>query len=135
MSPAPAQQPPPLFDSLEDWYQQVLAVTVQRRLEAAQEGTLTWCPHWWEHPEGIARLEALWRAWEVCRFLDGEAPARWWWQHHDPIFAVLSHPKLGPFADCKPDKHASGNVTQFLPIVDAPVGHWGYVAQQLAFPA
>jgi Domain of unknown function (DUF4913) len=63
----------------------------------------------------------------VCRYLDGEAPARWWWQHHDPIFAVLSHPKRGPFADCKPTRHAAGDVTEFLPIETAPDGWWdGY---------
>jgi len=57
---------------------------VQRRLEALGETSMTWCPQWWRHPQAVSRLEALWRVWEVCRQLDGEVPARWWWQHFDP---------------------------------------------------
>lgn len=117
--------PPFLYGSVEHWYSQCEAKTVERRLEANQDGTLTWCPEWWRHPEAVSRLEALWRAWEVCRYQDGEAPARWWWQHHDPIFTVLSHPKRGPFADCKPTKHHAGDMVEFLPHTPAEPGWWG----------
>jgi hypothetical protein len=114
-----------LCANVEDWYINVLAVMAERRLDAAGSGTLTWCPRWWEHPEAIARLEALWRAWEVCRDDDGESPSRWFWQHCDPMLAVLMDAKLGPLADCKPDLHRKYTNTRHLPIDPAPAGHWG----------
>ena len=56
-----------LYTGVEDWVINLLAPTIERRLDASGAGTLTWCPLWWQHPEANARLEALWRAWEVCR--------------------------------------------------------------------
>jgi len=41
-----------------------------------------------------------------------------------PIFAVLSHHKRGPLADCKPEQHASTKITKFLPGESAPEGWW-----------
>ncbi|WP_370460793.1 DUF4913 domain-containing protein [Pseudarthrobacter sp. GA104] len=44
-------------------------------------GDVTWCPRWWNRPEAISRLEALWRAWEHLR-LDGATGMTVWWRDH-----------------------------------------------------
>lgn len=119
-----SQSKPFLYRSLPDWYTQWLAKTIERRLDATGTGTLTWCPHWWAHPEVNARLEALWRAWEVARHQDGDAPARWFGQL-DQNLKVLMDAKLGPMADCGPDTHRRYANTRPLPSEPAPPGFWG----------
>lgn len=61
-----------------------------------------WCPQWWEHPEAVARLFALWLAWEGASAEGADLSDRssWWvyhWGHHGPI---LLDRKTGPFRDC-----------------------------------
>lgn len=114
-----------VYSCVEDWVLNLLAPTIERRLDAAGAGTLTWCPEWWRHAEAIARLEALWRAWEVCRDADGESPSRWFWQHCDPMLAVLMDTKVGPMSNCKPDAHGKYDVTRTLPSTPAPQDYWG----------
>lgn len=113
------------YRSVEDWYVNLLAPTIERRLDASGTGTLTWCPQWWQHPEAIARLEALWRAWEICRDADGEAPSRWFWQHCDPTLTALMDAKTGPMSDCTPAGHRKYTNATHLPIDPAPSGFWG----------
>lgn len=113
------------YSSVEDWFINLFAKMIERRLDAAGAGTLTWCPQWWKHDEAIARLEGLWRAWEVCRDTDGEAPSRWFWMHCDPMLAVLMDAKTGPLSDCKPDAHRKYQATTKLPYTRAPAGYWG----------
>jgi hypothetical protein len=124
--PVEAEAPEFYFLRLEDWYTRWLGPTIERRLDAAGAGTLTWCPAWWAHPEVIARLEALWRAWEVCRDTDGEAPSRWFWQHCDPHLAILMDARVGPMSDCGPSAgHRKYRNTSHLPQHPAPAGYWG----------
>jgi hypothetical protein len=118
------QRKPFLYRSLFDWYTAWLAKTIERRLDATGTGTLTWCPRWWAHPEVNARLEALWRAWEVARHQDGDAPARWFGQL-DQNLKILMDAKLGPMADCGPDTHRRYANTRPLPGEPAPPGWWG----------
>lgn len=61
-----------------------------------------WCPQWWKHPEAVARLFALWLAWEEATGKNAHLSDRssWWvyhWGHHGPI---LLDRKNGPFRDC-----------------------------------
>lgn len=65
-----------------------------------------WCPRWWEHPEAVARLFALWLAWEAATVEGADLSDRssWWvyhWGHHGPI---LLDRKNGPFRDCDPQR-------------------------------
>jgi hypothetical protein len=122
----PAAEPPRFFfDRRQDWYTRWLAPTIERRLDASGAGTLTWCPQWWTHPEVIARLEALWRAWEVCRDADGESPSRWFTSHCDPQLAVLMDSSVGPMSDCGPTGHRRYHRASHLPGETAPAGYWG----------
>lgn len=60
-----------------------------------------WCDRWYDHPEVVARLFALWRARIQSRLdesLDGES--NWWLSHWDRHAAVLFDPQNGPFRAC-----------------------------------
>ncbi|WP_405863177.1 DUF4913 domain-containing protein [Streptomyces sp. NBC_01515] len=65
-----------------------------------------WCPRWWEHPEAVAQLHALWMSWQELTgpgsSLSG--PLNW---HRDcmaHVMASLRDPS-GPFAGCKAGSH------------------------------
>jgi hypothetical protein len=64
-----------------------------------------WCSRWWEHREAVARLHALWMAWQSLT--DSPAcghtgPSSWHRDHLDPALARLRAPD-GPFARCMRD--------------------------------
>ncbi len=63
----------------------------------------TWCPQWWRHAEAIARLEALWRAWEHLRLDPALGMSIWFRDHADHHMTVLLDPD-GPFKGCSLDK-------------------------------
>lgn len=76
-----------------------------------------WCSHWWDHPEAVSRLEALWKAFEVLRRDPGTGAATWWRDYADPTIAALSD-AAGTFAKCSDTSHA---VPPDLPM-DRPAG-------------
>jgi hypothetical protein len=49
-------------------------------------------PVWWGHPEAVARLTALWRAWEVLRLDPATGMSNWWTLHFDPHMPYCSMP-------------------------------------------
>ncbi|MEJ7894180.1 MAG: DUF4913 domain-containing protein [Solirubrobacteraceae bacterium] len=80
---------------------------------------VTWCPQWWRHAEAIARLEALWRAWEHLRLDPATGMSVWFRDHADHHMPVLLSAD-GPFKGCKPDKH--GERLDPLPLDPPPDG-------------
>ncbi|MEU9041455.1 MULTISPECIES: DUF4913 domain-containing protein [unclassified Kitasatospora] len=60
-----------------------------------------WCPRWKEHPEAVARLHALWLAWQAA--IDPESgaagPSSWQRDHLEPALMKLRSAD-GPFAAC-----------------------------------
>ncbi|MER6845813.1 DUF4913 domain-containing protein [Streptomyces platensis] len=61
-----------------------------------------WCPRWWEHPQAVARLHALWTAWQELTTPEAggwTGPSIWHRDHLDPCIAALRDPS-GPFAGC-----------------------------------
>jgi len=80
---------------------------------------VTWCPEWWRHAEAIARLEALWRAWEHLRLDPATGMSVWFRDHADHHMGVLLSAD-GPFKGCKPDKH--GERLEPLPLT-LPADH------------
>ncbi|MFD8560587.1 DUF4913 domain-containing protein [Streptosporangium canum] len=88
---------------------QPLAVWVHEVLVPLYIGEPTpnrpWCPRWWKHPEAIARLHALWMAWEelTTPAVGGyTGPSTWHDDHLEPALAVLRSPE-GPLAGCMTD--------------------------------
>ena len=58
-----------------------------------------WCPQWWRHAEAVARLEALWRAWEHLRQDPATGLSVWFRDHADHHMTMLLDAD-GPFKGC-----------------------------------
>ncbi|MYQ48729.1 DUF4913 domain-containing protein [Streptomyces sp. SID4985] len=83
--------------ALTDWVNYLFLPVYGREIST----TRPWCAQWHEHPEAVARLHALWLAWQ--QFTDVEAglsgPSAWHRDHLDQTLAHLRAPD-GPFAAC-----------------------------------
>ncbi|MEE4493885.1 DUF4913 domain-containing protein [Streptomyces sp. BE230] len=112
---APAMGTPPpmetddstelVFRSVDAFYDEYLCQVVRRRVDGVH---LAWCPDWWSHPEAIARIATLWRAFEHLRLDPALGMSHWWLHHADPHLAVLMDPRTGPFTFCAgPDGHSA----------------------------
>ena len=58
------------------------------------------CPQWWKHPEAVARMDALWRAFEQLRQDPGTGMSVFWRDHADHHMTVLLDAD-GPFKGCE----------------------------------
>lgn len=97
---------------------------LQEHLQTLEPVDNAWCPQWWEHPEAVARLFALWLAWEAATAEGADLSDRssWWvyhWGHHGTI---LLDRKTGPFRDCDPQRGHLERATR------------EHVRMQMAFP-
>jgi len=107
----------PVYETVESFVSNHLAVLIQRRLE----GTVTWCPQWTLHPEAVDRLTAIWEAWEELHNQGGAARSNRWLRHVDPHLGVLMDADRGPFVYCDPDKgHAAGRYQPLPCLTMAP---------------
>ncbi|MDX2624058.1 DUF4913 domain-containing protein [Streptomyces sp. WI03-5b] len=83
--------------ALSDWVNYLFLPIYGREISTSRP----WCAQWHEHPEAVARLHALWLAWQ--QFTDTEAglsgPSTWHRDHLDQTLAHLRAPD-GPFAAC-----------------------------------
>ncbi|MFD6917930.1 DUF4913 domain-containing protein [Streptomyces virginiae] len=84
--------------ALANWVTDLLVPTYLRDVSSSA----MWCASWWAHPEAVARLHALWLAWQ--EMTDPETcgrtgPAVWHRDHLDPAVSQLRSPD-GPFAAC-----------------------------------
>jgi len=102
-APAAAEdEPQPYFPDLMSFVTEYLAPMYRRSLSGPG---MTWCAQWCNHAEAIARLEALWRAWEYLRQDPHTGMSVWFRDHADHHMNVLLNAD-GPFKGCKPDSHA-----------------------------
>ncbi|MFD9503433.1 DUF4913 domain-containing protein [Streptomyces sp. NPDC060035] len=83
--------------ALSDWVNYLFLPVYGREISTSRP----WCAQWHEHPEAVARLHALWLAWQ--QFTDAEAglsgPSSWHRDHLDQTLVHLRAPD-GPFAAC-----------------------------------
>ncbi|MEP6463018.1 MAG: DUF4913 domain-containing protein [Frankiaceae bacterium] len=114
-TPPPAR-PPLAFDNVEEFVTGMFAPRFARSIG----GPVKWCPQWWDHPEAVLRLEALWRSWEAHRLDPDRGIAVWLRDFADPQLTALLH-DTGTFAACNPDKHSPRAP---LPLAAAPAGYW-----------
>ncbi|SDN13538.1 protein of unknown function [Lentzea albidocapillata subsp. violacea] len=89
-------KPQPKFVSVEHWVRDYLAPMVTQQ---ASRGT-AWCPQWWQHAEGILRLEALWRSWEHLHRDGKTGLSAWLRDHRDPHMTFLFNQDVSPFTNC-----------------------------------
>ncbi len=87
-------------------------VHIYARRVSRQNTRFRWCPQWYLHPEAVARLDALWKAFEHLRQDPTLGPSVWWRDHTDPTMQALTAPD-GPFAECAEGSHS---VPSSLPI-------------------
>jgi len=115
--PTPRPPRPPLvFDNVEEWVAGMFAPRFARSIG----GPVKWCPRWWDHPEAVLRLEALWRSWEVHRLDTDRGIAVWLRDFLGGQLAALLD-DAGTFAACTPEKHSPRPP---LPLTPAPAGYW-----------
>lgn len=83
--------------ALTDWVDYLLLPVYGREISS----TRPWCAQWHEHPEAVARLHALWLAWQQCTDVEAglSGPSTWHRDHLDQTMAHLRAPD-GPFAAC-----------------------------------
>lgn len=83
--------------ALSDWVNYLFLPIYGREIST----TRPWCAQWYDHPEAVARLHALWLAWQ--QLTDTEAgptgPSTWHRDHLDQALVHLRAPD-GPFAAC-----------------------------------
>ncbi|MET7518326.1 DUF4913 domain-containing protein [Streptomyces sp. NPDC005480] len=83
--------------TLTNWVDALLLPVYGREVTTSRP----WCEQWLEHPEAVARLHALWLAWQ--QLTDVEAgltgPSTWHRDHLDPTLLQLRTPD-GPFGAC-----------------------------------
>ncbi|WP_405843751.1 DUF4913 domain-containing protein [Streptomyces sp. NBC_01518] len=118
-TPPTAQTPPPApkfilylqgpeygqtLRKLTLWVHHVLLPVYGREVTSSAP----WCSRWWEHPEAVAQLHALWLAWGELTDTGSPAgptgPAAW---HRDYLSSVMQNLRdpSGPFAGCKAGTH------------------------------
>lgn len=112
----PKAAPTMRYDNLGEFVTYFFAGTYARHIGTGN-GSRTWCPWWWKHPEAIMRLDAIWRAWEHLRLQPDLGLSIWLIHHVDPHMAVLFSAQ-GPFKGCSQARgHNPGS--QPLPNIEA----------------
>jgi hypothetical protein len=83
--------------ALADWVHHLLLPVYGREIST----TRPWCEKWHEHPEAVARLHALWLAWQqLTDNGSGQIGASTWHRDHlDHALLQLRSPD-GPFGAC-----------------------------------
>jgi len=87
-----------------------------------------WCERWYDHPEVVARLYALWGARVQADQDENDlgAVSSWWISHWDRHAAVLFDPQVGPFRDCDRTRGHMANRRGENPVVplSIPPAEW-----------
>ena len=91
------QQQPMIYSSVVEFVENYLSLVYRRQVTDLSD--TVWCPEWWQHAEAVARLDALWRAWEHYRLAGRTGLSVWFLDHADPHMSKLFDPK-GPFKYC-----------------------------------
>lgn len=108
----------PHFSSVEEFVTGYLSLGTEVRTG----GPIVWCASWWVHPEAVARLTALWRAWEALRLEPAIGMSNRWTLHFDPHMRVLLDAERGPFASCNRGQHQKGKPGP--PPLERPAERW-----------
>lgn len=80
--------------SADDFVREIIVPTFRRQV--GDNAPYRWSARWWNNPEAVLRLSALWRAWEALRLDPGTGLSVWIRDHADYHLSVLFDPD-GPF--------------------------------------
>ncbi|WP_308166796.1 DUF4913 domain-containing protein [Nocardia albiluteola] len=127
LAPLPLRTPPSgmfaetsdtVYHSVVEFVENYLSMTYQRQVTDTTE--TVWCPEWWQHPEAVARLDALWRSWEHFRLEGATGLSEWFLDDADPQMKQLFAP-TGPFRYCSA-RHGHKDLLSPLPIAQSEPG-------------
>lgn len=104
------------FASLPEFVSEFLVQIWRKELLAG-----CWCDQWWEHPEAVLRLEAIWDAFEALRIEPGTGVSVWIRDHLDYHMRVLTTRETSPFYRCDITKKRH-HTPDAWPAVEAPPG-------------
>jgi hypothetical protein len=123
----------PVADEAGDTVQETFLAWVVKQFAVIEyvhtDKRAPWCPEWWQHPEVVARLWALWQARlqadeDAAMRLD--AVSDWWLTHWDRHTAVLFDSRIGPFRKCDRTlghlHETDGVATPAVEVVPPPLG-------------
>ena len=117
LAPVPHGTPENFYPSVYRFVSEFLAPTFAHEVND-QQTSFRWCSKWFHHAEAVARLEALWKAWEVLRLDPGTGAGVWFRDFADPAMAALTAAH-GPFSRCSDTTH---KLPPALPIDPVPSG-------------
>ena len=110
---ATAEKEPTLFyGSADEFVRERLRYMYARRVGPGN-ASFRWAARWWDYPEALARVDALWRAWEHLRLDGATGSSTWWIEHADHHMPILMSPE-GPFAKSE-DKNNAGDPLPYDP--------------------
>jgi hypothetical protein len=105
------------YGSVDEFVRERLIHMYKRKVGPQNDGHYRWAADWWNYPEALARLEALWRAWEHLRLDPATGSSIWWIEHADHHMPILLDPD-GPFSKST-DRNGHGDP---LPYAAPPKG-------------
>lgn len=116
----PEEEPSLYFGSVDEFFRGYLRPNYRRRVDG--NNTL-WARDWWKYAEAVARLDALWRAWEHLRLDPQTGMSVWFRDHAEHHMAVLLSPS-GPFAGIGTgkDREHTNEKGDMLPYLEPPEG-------------
>ena len=102
---AAAKEPTLFYGSADEFVRERLRYMYARRVGPGN-ASFRWAARWWDYPEALACIDALWRAWEHLRLDGATGSSTWWIEHADHHMPILMSPE-GPFAKSE-DKNNAG---------------------------
>ncbi|MEC5152630.1 DUF4913 domain-containing protein [Cryobacterium sp. GrIS_2_6] len=113
----PAEETPQLFYGSSDEFVRERLIHMYARRVGPGNASFRWAADWWNYPEALARIDALWRAWEHLRLDAATGSSVWWIEHADHHMPILMSTE-GPFAKSE-DANKAGEP---LPYTVPPAG-------------
>ncbi|MBM3714197.1 MAG: DUF4913 domain-containing protein [Actinobacteria bacterium] len=117
----PADEEPELyFGSVDEFVRGFLLPNYKRRVDGQR---VLWAAEWWKYAEAVARLDALWRAWEYLRQDARTGMSVWFRDHAEHHMSILLSPD-GPFvaAGEGKDQENTNEKGEPLPYIAPPDG-------------
>lgn len=114
---AEEETPQLFYGSVDEFVRDKLVHIYARKVGPQNDANNRWAADWWNYPEAVSRLEALWRAWEHLRLDPATGTSTWWRDHADHHMPILLSTE-GLFAKSK-DRNEYGDP---LPYTAPPEG-------------